>query len=345
MHKPLVAVVVLNYNGKKLLQQFLPSVIANSGDATIYVADNFSTDDSVSFLKTEFPGVKTIALERNHGFAQGYNEALKQIAADYFILVNSDIEVTPNWIEPIIDLMEKDRSVSACQPKLLSYTAKDEFEYAGACGGFIDKYGYPFCRGRIFDSLEKDTGQYNNTEEIFWATGACMFVRASVFNELKGFDGNYFAHMEEIDLCWRMKNLGHKIMAVPASVVYHVGGGTLNKVSPHKTFLNFRNNLITITKNYPNGNWFFIVGARLKLDGIAGVKFLFEGKPLHTWAIVRAHFAYYFSVPRILKERKEFKKNKNYKPSFSKIYKGNMVVEYYLRKLKTFSQLDKSKFN
>ncbi len=345
MHKPVVAVVVLNYNGKKLLQQFLPSVISNSVGADVFVADNFSTDGSVNYLKKEFPQVKTIQLDKNHGFAQGYNEALKQVEADYFVLVNSDMEVTPNWIEPIIDLMEKDKTVSACQPKILSYNAKDEFEYAGACGGFIDKYSYPFCSGRIFNSLEKDNGQYNTTEEIFWASGACMFVRANIFNELKGFDGNYFAHMEEIDLCWRMKNLGNRIMAVPVSVVYHVGGGTLNKLSPKKTFLNFRNNLITLTKNYPNSNWFFIVVARLELDGIAGIKFLLEGRPLHTWAVVRAHFAYYFSFPRVFNQRKELKANKNYKASFSKIYCGSIVIDYYLRKIKAFSQLKKSRFN
>jgi len=292
MQKPVVAVVILNYNGKKLLQQFIPSVIELSAGADIYLADNASTDNSLAYIEKEYPQVKRIALKQNYGFAQGYNEAFKQVQADYFVLVNSDVEVTANWIEPVIELMQKDLSVAACQPKVLSYNEKDTFEYAGSCGGFIDKYGYPFCRGRIFNELEKDNGQYNNTVEIFWATGACMFVRASVYNELGGFDGSYFAHMEEIDLCWRMKNTGHKIMAVPSSVVYHLGGGTLNKISPRKTFLNFRNNLITLTKNYPTGNWFFVLLARLFLDGIAGFKFLLEGKPLQLWAVIKAHFAY-----------------------------------------------------
>ncbi|MEO8759865.1 MAG: glycosyltransferase family 2 protein, partial [Bacteroidia bacterium] len=267
MYNPKIAVVILNFNGKKLLQKFLPSVIDNSKLATIYVADNASTDDSISFLKTDFPQVKIIELIQNYGFAKGYNEALKRVDADYFILVNSDVEVTPNWIEPIINLMETDKAIAAAQPKIVSYNTKDEFEYAGACGGFIDKYGYPFCRGRIFDTIEKDTNQYNNPIEIFWATGACMFVRAQVFNELKGFDGFYFAHMEEIDLCWRIKNTGHKIMVVPGSVVYHVGGGTLNKLSPQKTFLNFRNSLLSLTKNNTSGNLFFKILVRLNLDG------------------------------------------------------------------------------
>jgi len=345
MHKPVVAVVVLNFNGKKLLQQFIPAIIRNSENTSVYVIDNASTDDSVNYLEKEFPQIKNIKLKNNYGFAQGYNEGVKQIAADYFILINSDVEVTNNWITPVVDLMENDKTIAACQPKILSFAHKDEFEYAGACGGFIDKYGYPFCRGRIFDTLEKDTGQYNTAEEIFWATGACMFVRASVYKELGGFDKTYFAHMEEIDLCWRMKNIGYKIMAVPAAIVYHVGGGTLNKVSPRKTFLNFRNNLITLTKNYPDGNWFFVVMARLVLDGIAGIKFLAEGKPLHTLAVLRAHFAYYFSLLRTLSERKKMKSHKNYCGSFKQVYNGNMVIDYYLRKIKTFTQLDKSRFN
>ena len=345
MSKPLVAVVILNFNGKKLLQQFIPSIIQHSEDAQIYLADNASTDDSVLFIKKEFPQVNCIELENNYGFAQGYNEALKKVKADYFILINSDVEVTQNWIEPVIKLLEGDKTIAACQPKILSYSQRDSFEYAGACGGFIDKYGYPFCRGRIFNELEKDTGQYNDLREVFWATGACLFVRAAVFNELGGFDGKYFAHMEEIDLCWRMKNTGHKIMAVPSSVVYHLGGGTLHKLSPRKTFLNFRNNLITLTKNYPTGNWFFILLARLFLDGVAGIKFMLEGRPLHTWAVTRAHFAYYFSLGKTLAQRKEIKSRPDYKPSLKQIYNGNTVVEFYLKKIKVFSGLTKEKFS
>jgi len=339
MSDPQIAVVILNFNGESLLPQFLPSVLLHSASADIYLVDNASTDGSLPLIKKDFPEVKCIALQQNFGFAQGYNEALKQIKADYFVLLNSDVEVTANWLRPVIEMMVKDLSVSACQPKILSFTQKDAFEYAGASGGFIDKYGYPFCRGRIFNELEKDEGQYNDIREIFWATGACLFVRASVFTELGGFDGSYFAHMEEIDLCWRMKNTGHKIMVVPASTVYHLGGGTLNKISPRKTFLNFRNNLITLTKNYPNSFWLVVLLARLSLDGIAGIKFLLEGKPLHTWALVRAHFAYYFKMPGVLKQRKALKSHKNYSASFSMIYDGCIVKEFYLNKIKKFGGL------
>jgi len=344
MQNPNIAVVILNFNGKKLLQKFLPTVLENSKAATVYVADNASIDDSVSFLKNEFPQVKRIELTENHGFAKGYNEALKQVSADYFVLLNSDVEVAPAWIEPVINLMETDKSIAAAQPKILAYHTKDEFEYAGACGGFIDKYGYPFCRGRIFDTLEKDTGQYNEPIEVFWATGACMFVKASVFNELKGFDDFYFAHMEEIDLCWRIKNTGHKIMAIPQSVVYHVGGGTLNKLSPQKTFLNFRNSLLSLTKNNTSGILFFKILMRLTLDGVAGIKFFVEGNSKHTWAIIRAHFSFYGNLGRTLQLRKEIKESKNYKPSDKQVYQGSIVFDYYLKKKKYFSTLKKNLF-
>lgn len=345
MKQPLVAVVILNYNGKKLLQQFMPSVLANSPGALICLADNASTDDSVTFVKQEYPQVQVIAIKENYGFAKGYNEALKQVQADYYVLLNSDVEVTPHWLEPVIAEMEADKKVAAVQPKILAYTKKDSFEYAGACGGFMDKYGYPFCRGRMFNEIEKDAGQYNDAADVFWATGACLFVRADVFHAMQGFDESYFAHMEEIDLCWRMKNTGHKIKVVPASVVYHLGGGTLNKISPQKTFLNFRNNLITLTKNYPNGNWFFVLWARLVLDGVAGLKFLLEGKPAHTWAVVRAHWAYYFTIGKTLRKRKENKRLPGYAASFSNFYMGNIVLEFYLRGKKKFSALAKEKFN
>ena len=339
-----IAVVILNFNGKKLLQKFLPTVIQYSSQAIIYVADNASTDDSVSCLKTEFPAIKLIELEENHGFAKGYNEALKQVDADYYILLNSDVEVTPNWIEPIINLMAADKTIAAAQPKILAYNAKNEFEYAGACGGFIDKYGYPFCRGRIFDTLEKDNAQYNQPTEVFWATGACMFVRADVYTDLKGFDDFYFAHMEEIDLCWRIKNTQHKVMAVPTSVVYHVGGGTLNKLSPQKTFLNFRNSLISLTKNNASGSLFFKITTRLVLDGVAGIKFFIEGNPSHTWAIVKAHFSFYANLKNTLRLRKEIKSATNYKPSNHQIYQSSIVFDYYLKKKRKFSDLRKDLF-
>jgi hypothetical protein len=340
-----VAVVILNFNGKHLLQKFLPTVIQYSTNATIYLADNNSTDDSISYLKENYPEIKIITLTENYGFAKGYNEALKQINADYFVLLNSDVEVTPDWINPVVNLMEADKAIAAAQPKILSYNAKDEFEYAGACGGFIDKYGYPFCRGRIFNSVEKDNAQYNDTIEIFWATGACMFIRASVFNELNGFDGFYFAHMEEIDLCWRINNTGHKIMAVPQSVVYHVGGGTLDKLSPKKTFLNFRNSLISLTKNNANGILALKILTRLILDGVAGIKFFMEGNARHSWAIVKAHFSFYAHLRYTLQQRKEIKLLKDYKPYHKQIYQGSIVFDYYFKKRKSFSELRKGLFN
>ncbi|HXD93463.1 MAG TPA: glycosyltransferase family 2 protein [Bacteroidia bacterium] len=339
-----IAVVILNFNGKKLLQKFLPAVIQYSSQATIYVADNASADDSIRFLKTEFPTIKLIELKENYGFAKGYNEALKQVDADYFILLNSDVEVTPNWIEPIINLMALDKTIAAAQPKILSYNEKNEFEYAGACGGFIDKYGYPFCRGRIFDTLEKDNAQYNQPIEVFWATGACMFIRADIYANLKGFDGFYFAHMEEIDLCWRIKNTQHKVMAVPTSVVYHLGGGTLNKLSPRKTFLNFRNSLISLTKNNSSGSLFFKIVTRLVLDGVAGVKFFIEGKPVHTWAIIKAHFSFYANFKNTLRLRKEIKSAANYTPSNNQIYQSSIVFDYFFKNKKRFSDLKKELF-
>ncbi|MHB8259881.1 MAG: glycosyltransferase family 2 protein [Bacteroidia bacterium] len=336
-----VAVVILNFNGKNLLQKFLPSVIQYSESATIYVADNGSSDDSCLFVKEHYPEIKIIALKENYGFAKGYNEALKQVDADYYVLLNSDVEVTPNCISPIISLMDGDKTIAAAQPKILSYHDKTEFEYAGACGGFIDKYGYPFCRGRIFNTLEKDNGQYDDVIEIFWATGACLFVRASVYKALKGFDEFYFAHMEEIDLCWRMKNTGHRIMAVPKSTVYHVGGGTLDKLSPQKTFLNFRNSLLSLTKNNSNGVLFFKLLIRFVLDGIAGIKFFIEGTPKHTWAVIKAHFSFYRNFKNTLQARNNIKSLKDYKPCNKQIYQNSIVFDYFFKKRKLFSELFK----
>nr|MBP8033086.1 glycosyltransferase family 2 protein [Bacteroidia bacterium] len=249
MQSSKVAVVILNWNGKPFLEKFLPTVLQYSSGAQIIVADNQSSDDSVAFLKTQFPQVSVILNPSNDGFATGYNLALKQVKAEYYVLLNSDVEVTENWLQPIIKLMDENLKVAACQPKILDYNHPSKFEYAGAAGGFIDKYGYPFCRGRIFNVLEEDKAQYDTAKEVFWATGACMFVRAEAFWKVGGFDDDYFAHMEEIDVCWRMKNIGYQIYVEPSSKVYHVGGGTLNKLSPRKTFLNFRNNLTTLTKN------------------------------------------------------------------------------------------------
>lgn len=335
-----VAVVILNWNGKHYLEKFLPSVIANSPKGSVFVVDNNSSDDSLTYLAKHFPEVSIINNKDNGGFAKGYNDGLQYIKSEYYILLNSDVEVTQNWIDPIIGLMDGDKSIAACQPKILAFHNKHQFEYAGACGGFIDKYGYPFCRGRIFDLLEEDKGQYNTTREIFWATGACMFVRADTYHELNGFDEDYFAHMEEIDLCWRMKNTGHKIYVVPASTVFHVGGGTLNKVSPRKTYLNFRNNLITYTKNYSGSFLFINILYRLTLDGVAGAKFLLSGDGKHCWAVLKAHFAYYGSIGTTLRKRKTLKKMPTYKTSDTGILKGNIVAMYFLGKKKKYSEIE-----
>ncbi len=344
MNIPSVAIVILNFNGKNFLEKFLPNVIQNSQNHTVYVADNGSTDDSVIFLKENFKGVSVIELKDNSGYAQGYNLALKQVNADYYVLLNSDVEVSQNWITPVITLMEENKNIAACQPKLIDFKERNLFEYAGASGGFIDKYGYPFCRGRIFNTLEKDDAQYNTATEIFWATGACLFVRAKAFWEVSGFDGDYFAHMEEIDLCWRLKNVGHSIFVQPESVIYHVGGGTLNKLSSRKTFLNFRNNLITFTKNHAPSFLFLKILYRLILDGIAALKFLFAGQPDHFWAVIKAHFAYYYRLSDTVKKRKAQKKLAGFKFTTSFIYNRNIVFDYFVRGKKKFTELEKENF-
>ncbi len=340
MSVPSVAIVILNFNGRSFLEKFLPNVIAHSEPHQIYVADNGSTDDSVSFLKTTFTQVKIIDNKINYGYAQGYNAALTSVNADYYILLNNDVEVTANWIEPIIALMENDKKIAACQPKLLDHNNKSLFEYAGASGGFIDKYCYPFCRGRIFNVLEEDKKQFDNSAEIFWATGACMFARSSAFWEVGGFDGDYFAHMEEIDLCWRLKNIGYSIYAEPKSTVYHVGGGTLNKVSSKKTYLNFRNNLSTLTKNHPPRFLFFKIFHRMNLDGVAAFKFLFEGQPKHFFAVLYAHFTFYFWLPKLLSKRRKAKENVNFNYSLRNVYNGNIAYQHFIKKKNKFSELE-----
>ncbi len=330
------AVVILNYNGKKFLEDFLPTVIDKSKDvADIWVADNNSSDGSVELLKSKFPEVNLIVNKVNGGYATGYNLALKQIEAEYYILLNSDIEVTDNWIEPVIELMDSDKNIAACQPKIRSFYEKDKFEYAGASGGFIDKYGYPFCRGRLFQSLETDTGQYNDAVEVFWASGACMFVRAELFHKHGGLDDDFFAHMEEIDLCWRLKNYGHKIMVCPSSTVFHVGGGTLPKNSPRKTYLNFRNNFSLLYKNLPANRLFQVFALRLLLDGVAGIKFLLEGGFQDFLAVIKAHFYFYRNIGKLRNKRKKLKQGK-----VSQIYDGNIVVEHYLKRKNRFSDLE-----
>jgi len=327
-----LAIIILNWNGKKLLKQFLPSVIQHSKGADIYVADNASTDDSIAFIKSNYPTITVIQNKENAGYAKGYNDALKSVNADVFCLLNSDVEVTQNWLNPILNTFKEDTNTAVIQPKLLDYNKKDYFEYAGAAGGFIDKYGYPYCRGRIFNTVEKDLGQYNDSTEIFWASGACMFIKRDVFKELHGFDELYFAHMEEIDLCWRAKNLGYVIKYVGSSEIYHVGGATLKNSNPKKTFLNFRNSLFTLTKN-ANG---FILGkifVRLILDGIAAIKFLIEFKPKHTIAIIKAHFSYYFYLNQVLTQRKSIKNKIKY------YSRTSIVCDYFVNRKTEYNSL------
>lgn len=345
MSQSRVAVVILNFNGKKFLEQFLPSVTRYSAGYDVIVADNNSSDNSVQFVKENYPLVKIVQNKTNSGFAQGYNEALGHVDADYYILLNSDVEVSENWIENIVSIMDADPSIAACQPKILDFNNRNTFEYAGAAGGYIDKYAYPFCRGRVFNNLEEDKNQYQDAVEVFWATGACMFIRSKAFWEVGGFDGDYFAHMEEIDLCWRLKNIGYKIYVQPESKVYHVGGGTLNKLSSQKTFLNFRNNLTTLTKNHSPHFLFFKVIFRMILDGVAAFKFLFDGQPKHFFAVIRAHLVFYSWLPRTLAKRKKAKLHPNFKFTMSKAYNGNVVLEHFIRKKKSYKELDKGYFN
>jgi GT2 family glycosyltransferase len=331
-----VAVVILNWNGKQLLEQFLPSVVRYSKEATIYVADNASTDDSVAFVKTHFPDVKLVVNTTNTGYAGGYNEALQHIEADIYALVNSDVEVTENWLQPIIKTFQEESNTAIIQPKILDFKNKAYFEYAGAAGGYIDQYGYPFCRGRIFTTLEKDQGQYDYNQDIFWASGACFFIRSTVYKELNGFDASFFAHQEEIDLCWRAINKGYSIKYLFESKVYHVGGATLEQGNPKKTELNFRNSLLMLTKNLPKKVLFRVLFIRILLDGIAGMKFLFEGQPKHTLAIVKAHFVFYHLFLNNYRKRTDFQLKKYY-------YTKNIVFNYFVNKQDYFSKINSIK--
>ena len=334
-----VAVVILNWNGRKFLADFFPKVVEHSTHAAqIIVADNASTDDSVEFLEDNFPSIRVIRHDKNNGFAKGYNDALKNIDAEYYVLLNSDVEVTESWIGPVIQMMNENKNIGACQPKIKNYFNKKQFEYAGAAGGFIDTYGYPYCRGRIFNSIEEDAGQYDTTAEIFWATGACMFVRASVFHALGGFDEEFFAHMEEIDLCWRIKNAGYTIMFCPYSTVFHIGGGTLPKESPQKTYLNFRNSLLMLHKSAPTSRLFQIFIFRLVLDGIAGFIFLLTGRLGDCIAVVKGHVYFYSHYTRLRKKREE-QQEKIRNRNTSCIYRGSIVFDYFLRGKKRFSEV------
>ncbi len=343
---PKVAVVILNFNGRNFLKDNLPYVLESTYPNTeIIVADNASIDGSSVFVQNTYhERVKLIQMKENYGFAGGYNEALKKVRADYFVLLNSDVEPEKGWIEPVIELMERDKTVGACQPKIKDYNNRESFEYAGACGGYMDKWGYPFCRGRIFDKLEQDKGQYDESKEVFWATGAAMFVRAELFKDLGGFDADFFAHMEEIDFCWRLKRAGYKVMVKPKSVVYHVGGGTLNADSPSKTFLNFRNSLVVLLKNEPKQKLRWLIPLRLILDGFAGVRFLMQGKFKHIRAIVKAHWDFFGDYGYHKKKRRD-EYDAIQKASIGSfdgkgVYGKSIVWQYFAKGKKGFSELE-----
>lgn len=304
-----VTVAILNYNGEEMLGRFLPSVLQNSPGARIVVADNASTDGSVAFMKERFPGVELVLLDRNYGFAEGYNRVIEHIGTEYVLLLNSDVEVTPGWLEPLMAALDADENVVACQPKVLDYKRKSHFEYAGAAGGFIDRYGYPFCRGRIFDTVEEDKGQYDTVADIFWATGAALLIRTAAYRDAGGLDGRFFAHMEEIDLCWRLRARGHRIVCVPASTVYHVGGATLSVGNPRKSYLNFRNNLLMLYKNLPSNELCRVMAVRCVLDYVAALKFALGGSWVHCRAVVEA--------------RRDFRRMKN---DYKAVREANLAV-------------------
>lgn len=334
---PSVAIVILNWNGKHYLQQFLPSVLSTQySNYKVIVADNCSSDDSVAYLKSHYPTIGLIQLKKNFGFAKGYNEALKEVEADYYLLLNSDVEVAPDWLMPMVQLLEEDIDYAACQPKILSYKNKHLFEYAGAAGGWLDAYGYPFARGRVFDICEEDTGQYNEPAEIFWASGAALLIRSKTFHQLKGFDEYFFAHQEEIDLCWRIQLSGYKIFCCPQSVVYHVGGGTLPRGNSRKTFLNFRNNQIMLAKNLPRREKWWKIPFRMALDQISAVKGLLSGDGGYFLAIVSAHIAFldwlFFTKKKSTIKRKKLVHLKG-------LYKGNIAWQHFVKKKTRFSQI------
>ncbi|MFY0652043.1 MAG: glycosyltransferase family 2 protein [Cyclobacteriaceae bacterium] len=336
-----IAVVILNYNGQTFLENFLPGVIANSPEARIYIADNASDDGSIDYVTKYHHQVNIIQLEENHGFAGGYNHALKQVEADYFVLLNSDIEVTPNWISPVIDWMEAHEDCAACQPKILDYNKKSTFEYAGAAGGYIDNLGYPYCRGRVFETLEEDKGQYDTTKQIFWASGACMFVRSYAFFQSGGFDEDFFAHMEEIDLCWRLNLSGQSIYCVPESKVYHVGGGTLSKTNPNKTYLNFRNSISMLYKNTESTPLLWKLPLKFMLDLSAGFKFLLSGSVAHFSAVWKAYFHFIRDISKYSKKRYQLSRIIKKEPTQS-LDSFILPVQYFLLGKKKYHELKQS---
>jgi GT2 family glycosyltransferase len=337
-----IAVVILNFNGEKLLAQFLPSVVAHSNDTKVIVIDNGSTDGSVKLITEKFPTIQVIAFKQNLGFCGGYNEALKLIKEPIVVLLNSDVEVTAGWLKSPLQLFEQELGIAAIQPKILAHKNKTHFEYAGAGGGFIDLMGYPFCRGRIFNTLEPDNGQYNDQMPVFWASGACLFIRREKYLEAGGLDSDFFAHMEEIDLCWRLHRLGHQIWYDGQSKVYHVGGGTLSQGSSRKTFLNFRNGLTLLVKNLAPGELKWKLPLRLMLDWVAALNFLLHGFGGSAWAVLRAHTSFTAGLGKDLKKRKELKLL-GFNISAGLIRQKMVVVDYFLKGKRTFTQLKNPK--
>lgn len=334
------AVVILNWNGEKYLKQFLPILIKYTQipDVELFVADNASTDNSLLVLNEQFPTVKTILLDENYGFAGGYNKALSQIESDYFVLLNSDVEVTENWLQVLINYMDENLDVAACQPKIRSFYNRSFFEHAGAAGGFIDKLGFPFCRGRVIGKAEEDRGQYDDIIDIFWATGACLMIRSEIYNKVGGLDDDFFAHMEEIDLCWRMNSRGYRIACIPQSVVFHVGGGTLHTEHPQKTYLNFRNNLLMLYKNLPQHSLSKVLGWRKLFDYLAAFQLFITGKPQNAKSVIHARRDFLRMLPDF-----EQKRNENIfyttKTANLKVLKKCIVIEYFLKNNKTYRQL------
>lgn len=336
----MIAVVILNWNGASLLRRYLPQVIATTPAdiADVWVADNGSTDESLAVLRDEFPQVKVLPFAQNYGFAAGYNRALQQLDYEYVVLLNSDVAPAEGWLRPQLELMQNDTTIAACAPIIMDDKRHEYFEYAGAAGGFVDFLGYPFCRGRIFDTIETNCNQYNTDIDALWVSGAALMVRRNIYNEIGGLDESFFAHMEEIDLCWRMRNAGWRVVACSKGKVYHLGGATLSAANPRKTYLNFRNNLAMLIKNYNSRAWFCIFVARLLLDGVAGAKFWASGEAAHCWAIVRAHWSLFGRLKSVLKQRKALKKQRSRSLS-DQIYKRSIVVDYYVRKKQKFSDL------
>jgi len=332
-----VKIVILNWNGRAHLERFLPSVVAHSGEASVVVADNGSNDDSVPFLREHYPQVELLQLDQNYGFAEGYNRALSRIEADCYVLLNSDVEVEEGWLNPLVTRLAADEKVAALAPKIISYERKSDFEYAGAAGGFIDCFGYPFCRGRILDTIEKDQGQYDTAREVFWASGACMVVRADLFHKLGGFDGDFFAHMEEIDLCWRMQLAGYRVMVEPRSRVFHLGGGTLPNNSARKLYLNYRNNLSMLFKNLSRRSLLPVLFARMVLDGMSAMVFLLQRRPDFFKVVFRAHMDFYHALNTLQIKRRVIQQSRIASAS-SNIYKGSIILRHALGK-RTFDHL------